>query len=68
MTRSSTSRIEPEAVSGLDLERHASHFLPVEMLEPERTRSRIEELISARYEALEQLSPHDHLFRLRQSL
>jgi hypothetical protein len=59
---------EPEALSGLDLERHAPHFLLVEMLEPGRTRSRIEELISVRYEPVEQLSPHDHLFRLRQSL
>jgi FkbM family methyltransferase len=58
---------EPEALSGLDLERHAPRFLLVEMLQPERTRSRIEELLSVRYEPLEQLSPHDHLFRLRRS-
>jgi FkbM family methyltransferase len=58
---------EPEALSGLDLERHAPRFLLVEMLEPERSRPRIEALISERYEYLEQLSPHDHLFRRRQS-
>jgi FkbM family methyltransferase len=58
---------EPEALAGLDLDRHAPRFLLVEMLEPERTRSGIEELIGGRYEYVEQLSPHDHLYRRRPS-
>ena len=36
---------EPEALAGLDLERHAPRFVLVEMLDPQRTRSRIEELM-----------------------
>jgi FkbM family methyltransferase len=58
---------EPEALAGLDLTRHAPRFLLVEMLDPDRTRSRIQELIGDRYEFVEQLSPHDHLFRHRAS-
>jgi FkbM family methyltransferase len=54
---------EPEALAGLDLARHAPRFLLIEMLDPERTRSRIDDLIRGRYEYLEQLSPHDHLYR-----
>jgi FkbM family methyltransferase len=56
---------EPQALSGLDLARHAPLFLLIEMLEPERTRSRIDELLKGRYEYVEQLSPHDHLYRRR---
>ena len=58
---------EPEALAGLDLARHAPRFLLVEMLEPLRTRSRIEGLIGDRYELVDQLSPYDHLFRRRPS-
>jgi FkbM family methyltransferase len=56
---------EPEAVAGLDLERHLPRFMLVEMLDASRTRDRIEGLISDRYEHVEQLSPHDHLYRRR---
>jgi FkbM family methyltransferase len=58
---------EPEALAGLDLNRHAPRFLLVEMLEAGRTRSRIEGLMGERYEFVDQLSPHDHLYRRRQS-
>jgi FkbM family methyltransferase len=54
---------EPEALAGLELDRHAPRFMLIEMLEADRTRSRIEELIAARYERVEQLSPFDHLYR-----
>jgi FkbM family methyltransferase len=58
---------EPEALSGLDLERHAPRFVLVEMLDTDRTRDRIERLIADRYELVEQLSPFDHLYRRRPS-
>jgi FkbM family methyltransferase len=58
---------EPEALSGLDLERHAPRFMLVEMLDSERTRAEIERLISGSYEHAEQLSPYDHLYRRRPS-
>lgn len=58
---------EPEALAGLDLACHAPRFLLVEMLDPGRARSRIQRLIGDRYEFVEQLSPHDHLYRRRAS-
>ena len=58
---------EPEALAGLDLERHRPRFLLVEMLDAQRTRERIDRLIADRYEHVEQLSPHDHLYRRRSS-
>jgi FkbM family methyltransferase len=58
---------EPEALAGLDLERHTPRYLLVEMLDPGRARHRIEALIAGRYEHVEQLSVHDHLYRLRSS-
>jgi FkbM family methyltransferase len=56
---------EPEALAGLELERHAPRFVLVEMLEPERTQERIESLLSGRYDFVEQLSPYDYLYRRR---
>ncbi|HET7856928.1 MAG TPA: FkbM family methyltransferase [Gaiellaceae bacterium] len=58
---------EAEALAGLDLQRHAPRFLLVEMLDADRTRSRIEELIAGGYEFTEQLSPFDYLYRRRRS-
>jgi FkbM family methyltransferase len=54
---------EPEALAGLDLERHAPKFLLVEMLDRERTRARIEELLGPAYELAGELSPYDVLYR-----
>jgi FkbM family methyltransferase len=59
---------EPEALSGLDMDRHAPRFILVEIMEPARTRSSIEALMRDRYEHAERLSPHDHLYRRRESL
>jgi FkbM family methyltransferase len=56
---------EPDALAGLDLERHVPRFLLVEMLEPQRTRTGIEALIEDRYDFVEQLSPFDYLYRCR---
>jgi FkbM family methyltransferase len=56
---------ETDVLAGLDFDRWAPRYLLVEMLEPERTRSGIEELVNERYEHVEQLSPHDHLYRRR---
>jgi FkbM family methyltransferase len=54
---------EPEALSGLDLDRHAPRYVLVEMLDPVRTRDRIEELLADRYELAEEVSPRDVLYR-----
>ena len=53
---------EAEALSGLELDRHAPRFLLVELLEAERTSAGIEAVIGGRYEAVEQLSPYDRLY------
>jgi FkbM family methyltransferase len=56
---------EPEVLEGLDLDRHAPRYMLIEMLDPDRTRSRIEELLGPRYEVMEEPSPHDVLYRRR---
>lgn len=56
---------EPEVLEGLDLDRHAPRYMLIEMLEPERTRGRIEALLGGRYEVLSEPSPHDVLYRRR---
>lgn len=58
---------EPEAVSGLDLDRYAPRYVLVEMLDPDRTRARIESLLGDRYELVEEITPRDVLYRLRQA-
>jgi hypothetical protein len=56
---------EPEVLEGLDLDRHAPRYMLIEMLEPERTRGRIEALLGGRYEVVAEPLPHDVLYRRR---
>jgi FkbM family methyltransferase len=56
---------EPDVLRGLDLERHAPRFVVVEVHEVSGGRARIEEILGERYEAVEQLSPVDMLYRRR---
>jgi hypothetical protein len=52
-------------LGGLDLDRHAPRFVVVEVHEVSGGRARIEEILGERYEAVEQLSPVDVLYRRR---
>jgi FkbM family methyltransferase len=56
---------EPDALMGLDFDRHAPRFVVVEVHEVSGGRARIEEILGARYEAVEQLSPVDVLYGRR---
>jgi FkbM family methyltransferase len=56
---------EPQALAGLNLSRHSPRFVLVEILDALRTRSEVEDLLGGRYEAVEQLSPTDVLYRRR---
>lgn len=56
---------EASVLRGLDLERFAPRFLLVEMAEPERRRPEIEAVLGDRYEAVEEPSPMDVLYRRR---
>lgn len=56
---------EPSVLAGLDLERHAPRFIVVEVHEVSGGRARIEAILGARYEAVEELSPADMLYRRR---
>ena len=56
---------EPQALAGLDLLRHRPRFVLIEILDALRTRSEIEDLLGSVYEAVEQLSPTDVLYRRR---
>jgi hypothetical protein len=56
---------EPDVLRGLDLDRHAPRFVVVEVHEVSGGRARIEEILGERYEAVEQLSPVDMLYRRR---
>lgn len=52
---------EPQALEGLDLERHAPRFICVEANDPDA----IDELLRNHYDLSEVLSHHDRLYRLR---
>jgi FkbM family methyltransferase len=56
---------EPGVLRGLDFERHAPRFLLVEIHDMATGRTPIEEILGERYEAVEQLSPLDMLYRRR---
>jgi FkbM family methyltransferase len=56
---------EPDVLRGLDLNRHAPQFVIVEVHEVSGGRARIEEILGGRYEAVEQVSPVDVLYRRR---
>jgi FkbM family methyltransferase len=52
---------EAEALRGLDLDRHAPRFLLVEAWD-EKSRIAVERILSERYRACDELSPHDVLY------
>jgi FkbM family methyltransferase len=54
---------EAEVLSGLDLERHAPHWVLVEMHDLERGRAKIGAVLGERYVEHEQLSPMDVLYK-----
>jgi FkbM family methyltransferase len=54
---------EPQALKGLDFERHAPRYLLVEIQDMSAGRDEIESILGDRYVAVEQLSPMDLLFR-----
>jgi FkbM family methyltransferase len=56
---------EPSVLRGLDFDRHAPRFILVEIHHMETGRPVIEELLGARYEPREQLSPLDMLYQRR---
>jgi len=47
-------------LDGLDLKRHQPHFMVIESWQIERVKDKLKD----NYECVEQLSPHDYLFRL----
>jgi FkbM family methyltransferase len=53
---------EPQALSGLDLDRHAPRFILVEIHDMHAGRVPIEDVLGDRYVAVEQLSPLDLLY------
>jgi FkbM family methyltransferase len=59
---------EVEVLRGLQLDRHAPRYLLIEILDAESTRDELAELISDRYEAVEELSPYDVLYRSRSAV
>ncbi len=56
---------EPDVLRGLDFDRHVPKFILVEVHDVAEGRPVIEHVLSERYEALEQLSPLDLLYRRR---
>jgi FkbM family methyltransferase len=56
---------EVEVLKGLQLHRYAPRYLLIEILDAERARAELEELISDAYETVEELSPYDVLYRRR---
>jgi FkbM family methyltransferase len=56
---------EPQALSGLDLDRHAPRWIVVEAHDVEGGRIAIEAILGERYELEAQLSPLDLLYRRR---
>jgi FkbM family methyltransferase len=57
--------LELDVLRGLDLGRHAPRLMLIEMLEMARQRPSFDELLAARYEPVEALSPYDMLYRRR---
>ncbi len=53
---------EPQALAGLDLDRHAPRFILVEIHDIDSGRRPIEAVLGDRYVAVEQLSPLDLLY------
>lgn len=56
---------EADVLRGLDLDRHRAEHVLVEMLAGPETRAAVERLLESRYETVEELSPHDVLYRRR---
>ena len=56
---------EPQALRGLDLDRHAPRWIAVEVHDLDAGRAAIEEVIGGHYEMDRQLSPLDLLYRRR---
>jgi FkbM family methyltransferase len=54
---------EPFVLRGLDLDRHAPRFLLCEMHDLDAGRRAVEDVLGPRYEAIEQVSPLDLLYR-----
>lgn len=57
--------LELDVLRGLDLDRNAPRYLLVEMLDHDRQRPAFDDLLEARYEAVERASPYDVLYRRR---
>jgi FkbM family methyltransferase len=57
---------EAPALRGLDLDRHAPRYILVEvMVDPERRKAAVEEVLDVRYQEASRLSPHDVLYERR---
>jgi FkbM family methyltransferase len=56
---------EPSVLRGMEFDRHAPRFILVEIHDMAAGRAAIEHMLSERYEAVEQLSPLDVLYRRR---
>lgn len=56
---------EPQALAGLDLDRHAPRWIAVEVHDLDAGRRAVEEVLGERYEVDRQLSPLDLLYRRR---
>lgn len=56
---------EPQALRGLDLDRHAPRWILVEALDPDAGRGPIEEILGTRYDLVGAVSPQDLLYRRR---
>jgi FkbM family methyltransferase len=56
---------EPQVLRGLDLDRFAPRLMLIELLDMERKRSEVDEVIGDRYEWVCQVSPNDGLYRLK---
>jgi hypothetical protein len=54
---------EPQALQGLDLERHAPRWIVVEVHNLDAGRAAVEEVIGSRYMLEAQISPLDLLYR-----
>ena len=55
---------EPQALAGLDLDRRAPLLILVEIVDGQEGRERVEHVLGASYEMVEQISPQDYLYRL----
>lgn len=56
---------EPQALAGLDFQRHAPRWILVEIRERGSSRKEIEAILGERYVVVELLSPYDMLYRRR---